>query len=118
MRTAPRSGIVQARRDLAVPLILLAIGAGGAGARAQSVNYGVMEQMFGEPVTTSVTGKPQRATDAPANIEIITQDDIRRSGATTIPEVLQSSPASMSGSTASAAPMSASAATTRPPIRI
>ncbi|MGE4049035.1 MAG: TonB-dependent receptor plug domain-containing protein [Acetobacteraceae bacterium] len=36
-----------------------------------------------------MTGKPQRATDAPANIEIITQDDIRRSGATSIPEVLQ-----------------------------
>jgi iron complex outermembrane receptor protein len=61
----------------------------GTGARAQSIDYSAMEQLFGEPVTTSVTGKPQRATDAPANIEIITQDDIRRSGATTIPEVLQ-----------------------------
>ena len=44
--------------------------------------------MFGEPVTTSVTGKPQRVADAPANIEIITQDDIRRSGATNIPDAL------------------------------
>ncbi|HEY1930557.1 MAG TPA: TonB-dependent receptor plug domain-containing protein [Acetobacteraceae bacterium] len=58
-------------------------------AGAQSVDYGALEQLFGEPVTTGVTGKPQRATDAPANIEIITQDDIRRSGATTIPDVLQ-----------------------------
>lgn len=58
-------------------------------ARAQSIDYGASEQLFGEPVTQSVTGKPQRATDAPANIEIITQDDIRRSGATSIPEVLQ-----------------------------
>src|ERR1700722_17787528 len=58
-------------------------------AAAQSVDYQALEQLFGEPVTTSVTGKPQRATDAPANIEIITQDDIRRSGATTIPDVLQ-----------------------------
>jgi iron complex outermembrane receptor protein len=57
-------------------------------ARAQSVDYQGLEQLFGEPVTTSVTGKPQRAADAPANIEIITQDDIRRSGATTIPDVL------------------------------
>ena len=57
-------------------------------ARAQSVDYQAMEQLFGEPVTTSVSGKPQRAADAPANIEIITQDDIRRSGATTIPDVL------------------------------
>jgi iron complex outermembrane receptor protein len=55
---------------------------------AQSVDYQALEQLFGEPVTTSVTGKPQPAADAPANIEIITQDDIRRSGATTIPDVL------------------------------
>ncbi len=79
----------QIRRFVALPLILLVVPFGAPGAHAQSVNYGVMEQMFGEPVTTSVTGKPQRAADAPANIEIITQDDIRRSGATTIPEVLQ-----------------------------
>lgn len=58
-------------------------------ARAQSIDYGASELLFGEPVTQSVTGKPQRAADAPANIEIITQDDIRRSGATSIPEVLQ-----------------------------
>lgn len=57
-------------------------------ARAQPVDYQAMEQLFGEPVTTSVTGKPQRAADAPANVEIITQDDIRRSGATTIPDIL------------------------------
>ena len=62
--------------------------AGAVPARAQSVDYQAMEQLFGEPVTTSVTGKPQRAAEAPANIEIITQDDIRRSGATTIPDVL------------------------------
>jgi iron complex outermembrane receptor protein len=63
-------------------------GNGGA-ALAQPVDYGALEQLFGEPVTTSVTGKPQRVTDAPANIEIITQDDIRRSGATSIPDVLR-----------------------------
>ena len=63
--------------------------AGSRPAAAQSVDYGALEQLFGEPVTTSVTGKPQRAADAPANIEIITQDDIRRSGATSIPDVLR-----------------------------
>ena len=61
----------------------------GDSARAQSIDYGASELLFGEPVTASVTGKPQRAADAPANIEIITQDDIRRSGATSIPEILQ-----------------------------
>jgi outer membrane receptor for ferrienterochelin and colicins len=78
-----------ARERLSAGAIGLAMLCGGVPAVAQSVDYEAMEQLFGEPVTTSVTGKPQRATDAPANIEIITQDDIRRSGATTIPDVLR-----------------------------
>lgn len=79
------------RRQARVLPFMLAAGLllPGTRAYAQSIDYGAMEQLFAEPVTTSVTGKPQRATDAPANIEIITQDDIRRSGATSIPEVLQ-----------------------------
>jgi outer membrane receptor for ferrienterochelin and colicins len=60
-----------------------------ASAGAQEIDAGALEQLFGEPVTTSATGKPQRASDVPANIEIISQDDIRRSGATSIPDVLQ-----------------------------
>jgi iron complex outermembrane receptor protein len=58
-------------------------------AQAQSVDYGSLEQMFGEPITTSATGKPQRASDVPADMVIITQDDIRRSGADNIPDILQ-----------------------------
>jgi iron complex outermembrane receptor protein len=58
-------------------------------APAQSVNYSELEQMFGEPVTTSVTGKPQRISDAPAALTIITRDDIRRSPANDIPGLLQ-----------------------------
>src|SRR4051794_38200058 len=61
----------------------------GSAARAQAIDYGASELLFGEPVTASASGKPQRVTDAPANIEIIPQDEIRRSGATSIPEVLQ-----------------------------
>jgi outer membrane receptor protein involved in Fe transport len=45
---------------------------------------------IGEPVTVSATGKPQRVSEAPANMEIITADDIRRSGADNIPDILQS----------------------------
>ena len=67
----------------------LAISAMTTTARAQSVNYGALEELYGEPVTTSVTGKPQKASDAPANLTIITQDDIRRSGANNIPDILQ-----------------------------
>jgi len=58
-------------------------------ARAQAVDYGTLEQMFGEPITTSVTGKPQRASEVPGDLTIITHDDIRRSGATDIPTILQ-----------------------------
>ena len=58
-------------------------------ATAQTIDYGSLEMLFDEPVTTSATGKPQRASDAPVNMEIITAEDIRRSGATDIPEVLR-----------------------------
>ena len=55
----------------------------------QSVDYGALEQLFKEPVTTSVTGSPQRVSDVPATIIIITAEDIRRSGAKDIPGVLR-----------------------------
>jgi len=58
-------------------------------AHAQNVDYGALEQMFGQPVTTSATGSPQLASQAPADMQIITADDIRRSGALTIPDVLR-----------------------------
>jgi outer membrane receptor for ferrienterochelin and colicins len=60
-----------------------------APARAQSIDYGALEQMFGEPITTSATGSPQRVTEVPVDMEIITADDIRRSGARDIPGVLK-----------------------------
>jgi outer membrane receptor for ferrienterochelin and colicins len=58
-------------------------------AGAQSIDYGALEQLFAEPVTTSATGSPQRASKVPANMEIITAEDIRRSGARDIPGVLR-----------------------------
>jgi len=57
--------------------------------RGQSIDYGDVEQLFGEPVTTSATGKPQRVSQVPANMEIITADDIRRSGADNLPDILR-----------------------------
>jgi outer membrane receptor for ferrienterochelin and colicins len=59
-----------------------------ADAQAQQVDYNALQDVFGEPVTTSVTGSPQPASQAPADMQIITADDIRRSGATSIPEIL------------------------------
>ncbi len=58
-------------------------------ARAQSMDYGSLESLFGEPVTTSVTGSPQRASDVPATMSIVTQDEIRRSGSRDFPGILQ-----------------------------
>ena len=58
-------------------------------ANAQTINYGTLESIFGEPVTTSATGKPQRASDAPVAMSIITADEIRRSGVKDIPQLLQ-----------------------------
>ncbi len=59
-----------------------------ATSRAQSLDYGGLQALFGEPVTTSATGTPQRARDVPVDMEIVTADDIRRSGAVDIPGVL------------------------------
>lgn len=64
-----------------------ALSLSGLGAAAQTMNYGSLEQMFGEPVTTSATGKPQTVSDAPANMIIITAEDIRRSGATSVADL-------------------------------
>jgi outer membrane receptor for ferrienterochelin and colicins len=70
---------------LLVPVALCAQHA----AHAQSIDYGALEQLFQEPVTTSVTGSPQRVADVPANMQIITADEIRRSGAYDLAGVLQ-----------------------------
>ncbi len=56
---------------------------------AQNVDYGGLEELFGEPVTTSATGKPQRVSDAPIDMEIISSEEIKRSGAMDIPQILQ-----------------------------
>jgi iron complex outermembrane receptor protein len=56
---------------------------------AQSVDYAALQETIGEPVTTSVTGKPQRASETPAAIEIITRDQIAHSPAHDVPGLLK-----------------------------
>jgi iron complex outermembrane receptor protein len=73
-------------------LLAALAGLGGlapAAAHAQAIDYGTLEQIYGEPVTASATGKPQLVSNVPADMVIITQDDIRRSGADSIPDILQ-----------------------------
>lgn len=60
-----------------------------AGAHAQSVDYGLMTEMFGEPVTLGATGTPQRVSDVPVNMEIITAEEIRASAASSLPDILR-----------------------------
>ena len=57
-------------------------------ANAGSLDLGSLQFLFDEPITTSVTGMPMREGDVPADIEIITAEQIRRSGAIDLPEVL------------------------------
>lgn len=47
---------------------------------------------LGNIIVTSVSKKPEQLIDAPASIYVITHDDIRRSGATTLPEALELAP--------------------------
>jgi outer membrane receptor for ferrienterochelin and colicins len=68
--------------------LALALTAAGS-VHAQTIDYGELESLFKEPVTTSATGKPQRQTEVPATMEIISADDIRRSGANDIPDILR-----------------------------
>lgn len=58
-------------------------------AHAAVVDYESLQDLFGEPVTLSATGKPQRASEAPASMEIIDAETIRRSGAEDITDILR-----------------------------
>jgi len=80
------------RHHRLVLVFFLSLGVMASAAQAQTVNYGALEQLFGEPVTTSATGQPQRATEVPAAMEIVPAADIRRSGAVDVPGVLKRVP--------------------------
>lgn len=71
--------------------VMAAIG-GSVSAEAQTVDYNSLESIFREPITTSAIGTPQRASDVPANMTIITADEIRQYGSRNIPEILRHVP--------------------------
>jgi iron complex outermembrane recepter protein len=77
------------RGRLGASVGIVALGALCPDTHAQSMDFGGLERLFGEPVTTSATGSPQRARDVPATMEIVTAEEIRRSGAYDIPGVLR-----------------------------
>ncbi len=57
-------------------------------ANAQTINYTALQDAFGQPVTTSATGKPQVASDAPATLRIISAAEIKASGLNNLPDIL------------------------------
>lgn len=79
------------------PIIALALRAGTALAfgmavsplAAQSIDHGALQDLFDEPVTTSVTGSPQRVSEVPAAMIVVSGEQIRRSGGLSLAEVLR-----------------------------
>ena len=92
MSPVSRSRIGRRRSVLRRCLAILPLAFLDSSAFAQAVDYGALEQLFGEPVTTSATGQPQRAAEAPAAMEIVSATQIRRSGAVGLPGVLKQVP--------------------------
>lgn len=94
-------------RNACPALILAALAAGNTAfpqaARGADAPYGpdkvasrdladLSLEELGSIVVTSVSRQPEKLADAAASIYVITADDIRRSGATTLPEALRLAP--------------------------
>ncbi|MDO9461822.1 MAG: TonB-dependent receptor [Alphaproteobacteria bacterium] len=75
--------------SLIAAMTVATLTAGSGTVNAQSMDYGSLEALFGQPVTTSAIGIPQRASEVPVTMEIITADEIRRSPATDLAGVLK-----------------------------
>jgi iron complex outermembrane recepter protein len=75
--------------------LLLAATTGAAESPAQKPPGGLadmtIEQLMNEPVT-AVSKKETKLSESPAAISVITQEDIRRSGLTSLPELLRTVP--------------------------
>jgi iron complex outermembrane receptor protein len=75
-----------------VPYALLALtGTGNAQAKTADLADLSLEELANIEIT-SVSRRAERLADAPASIYVITGEDIRRSGATSLPEVLRLAP--------------------------
>jgi iron complex outermembrane recepter protein len=76
--------------------LLLSLGAACAAAAAELPSIRDLTELTLEQLAnleiTSVSKRPERIADAPASVFVITGDDIRRSGATTLPEALRLAP--------------------------
>ncbi|MDJ0685493.1 MAG: TonB-dependent receptor [Alphaproteobacteria bacterium] len=75
-----------------IAVLPAALSAAVTSAGAQSLDYSTISELFGEPVTTSANGSPQRQSEVALNLEILTAEDIARTGARNIPEALRHIP--------------------------
>src|SRR6267154_176509 len=89
---APRRAFVKR----VMPLVLLAglfpvcwAGANEASEAAEGRRTQVSLEQLGEIEVTTASKRPVKVSRTPAAIYVVTQEDIRRSGATTIPEALR-----------------------------
>ncbi len=82
-------GRVTKFRKLGLPAALaLCVSVMDESGQAQDLDYGRYESLFGETVTMSATGKPERLSDTPVLMSVISAADIERSGAHDIPTLL------------------------------
>jgi iron complex outermembrane receptor protein len=73
--------------------LLAGLWAGAASGQGALQNLGDLSlQDLGKIVVTSVAKSPESLADAPAAVYVITHDEIMRSGATTLPEILRLAP--------------------------
>lgn len=80
-------------RDVGAALALLAFSIGAASAQPLPQDLGNLSlEDLGNVVVTSVSKNPEPLSDAPAAIYVISHDDIIRSGATSLPEILRLAP--------------------------
>lgn len=66
-----------------------AVASAASPARAEFADYGSLESIFGEPVTTSATGSPKKVSEVPIALTIVTAEQIQRAAAVDIPGILR-----------------------------
>ncbi|HET8746894.1 MAG TPA: TonB-dependent receptor [Ramlibacter sp.] len=75
--------------------VLACMAAGAAGQTVAASTPGLAElslEQLGDLPVTSVSGRPESLRSAPASVFVISGEDIRRSGATSLPEALRLAP--------------------------
>ena len=87
----PASVSFKSLRAAFIAAAVLACGAGHAQPSEQDLGRLSLEDL-GNIVVTSVAKSPEPLSDAPAAVYVISHDDIVRSGATTLPEILRLAP--------------------------